>query len=293
MTEEMPRAARPSTHLCKPLSKGRQPHRLSPRACPTAVRFNFYGPGAWPGYRRVIDGSVGSRLGLRHARVSRRCPRRRPVSPTVTPAPGSSPGVFRGPERHCERRGGRAIREGAGTRMSCPGRKPGRPPGTGPGQASDADPGEAGRGRCPWLWTPEQVRGDTGAGTRRGRSRSRPRPDQRLSWSQVFAFASPYACLLREIQAGLARIAAPRVARFDRGPGSNFFCIISSVRPRRRCMIRPGKLLFWDRTAWGCPRNKKNRQDIPYTYQISLILSQCGADTWVSVAVLFSRTRAA
>ena len=208
-------ADRRSTFLCKPLSKGRQPHRLSPRACPTAVRFNCCGPGAWLGYRRVIDGSVDSRLGLRNARVSRRCPRRRPVSPTVTPAPGSSPRVFRGPERHCERRGGRAIREGAGTRMSCPGRKP--------GQAPDCDPGEAGRGRCPWLWTAEQVRGDTGAGTRRGRSRSRPRPDKRLSWSQVFAFASPYACLLREIQAGLARIAAPRVARFDRGPGKNFF----------------------------------------------------------------------
>ena len=59
------------------------------------------------------------------------------------------------------RRGFRAgVRDALGARLSdshdC---HPGLVLGSRP--APDADPGEAGRGRCLWLWTPEQVRGDT------------------------------------------------------------------------------------------------------------------------------------
>ena len=53
-------------------------------------------------------------------------------------------------------------------------------PGLDPGSrlAPDPDPGKAGRERCPWPWTPEQVRGDSGGHGRAVRACRNPSLDR-------------------------------------------------------------------------------------------------------------------
>ena len=160
-------------HACAPFRHA--------RTCSTAVRFNFYGLGARFAHERVSAGARDPGHGARRAGIARRRPRCRPAFPIVMP--GLVPGIHvlrrRGASRERARRRSDVdarnksrhddMRAVAGVHTP-PGPVPDRAvllsrhPGLVPGSrlASNHGRRKAGQGRCRWLWTPAQGRGDSG-----------------------------------------------------------------------------------------------------------------------------------